>query len=114
MLRLLLAFVAASLSACASKPCAERIVAGHAGEFGLDRAVLTSLDRPWSSTRTLEGVALNSPLAFEGLCPGRYVVSVRDVVGNEVSTYRRVGWLRWRGATQGRLAAPRATQAASP
>lgn len=98
---------ASLLSACASAPCRETVVAGHAGEFGLDRAVLTSLDRPWSSTRTLEGVALNSPLAFENLCPGRYVVTVRDVVGNEASTYRRVGWLEWRGRTQGRLAGPR-------
>lgn len=107
MRRLLTLAAASLLAACATAPCEETIVAGHAGEFGLDRAVLTSLDRPWSSTRTLEGVALNSPLAFEGLCPGRYIVSVRDVVGNEESTYRRVGWLRWRGRTQGRLAGPR-------
>lgn len=109
-----LLFVVASallVGGCASAPCRETIVAGHAGEFGLERAVLTSLDRPWSSTRTLEGVALNTPLAFEGLCPGRYVVSVRDVVGNEESTYRRVGWLRWRGRTQGRLAGPRGERA---
>lgn len=114
MRRLFLAFAAAALSACAAAPCREAIVAGHQGEFGLDRAVLTSLDRPWSSTRTLEGVALNSPLAFEELCPGRYVVTVHDVVGNAASTYRRVGWLRWRGPTQGRLAAPREAQAGSP
>lgn len=108
-----LVLAAALLAACASAPCRERIVAGHQGEFGLERAVLTSLDRPWSSTRTLEGVALNSPLAFEGLCPGRYIVSVRDVVGNEASTYRRVGWLRWSGRTQGRLAGPRGEGAAA-
>lgn len=95
------------LAACASAPCREAIVAGHQGEFGLDRAVLTSLDRPWSSTRTLEGVALNTPLAFRDLCPGRYSLTVRDVVGNEASTYRRVGWLDWTRPTQGRLAGPR-------
>lgn len=95
------------LSACASPPCREVIVAGHQGEFGLDRAVLTSLDRAWSSTRTLEGVAVNSPVAFRELCPGRYTLTVRDVVGNEQSTYRRVGWFEWAGRASGRLAGPR-------
>lgn len=114
MRRLFLASAVVALSACASAPCRESVVAGHQHEFGLDRAVLTSLDRPWSSTRTLEGVALNSPLAFGNLCPGRYVVTVHDVVGNAASTYRRVGWLRWRGTTQGRLAAPREAQAGTP
>jgi hypothetical protein len=114
MRRFFFAVVGCALCACASAPCKESVVAGHQGEFGLDRAVITSLDRPWSSTRTLEGVALNSPLAFQDLCPGRYVVSVHDVVGNSASTYRRVGWLRWRGQTQGRLAAPREAQAGAP
>lgn len=107
MRRLFLAVAAAALTACASAPCRETVVAGHQGEFGLDAAVLTSLDRPWSSTRTLEGVALNTPLAFRHLCPGRYKLTVRDVVGNEATTYKRVGWLEWSGTTQGRLAGPR-------
>lgn len=108
MFRRYLSFVAILAgSACAAAPCREAIVAGHQGEFGLDAAVLTSLDRPWSSTRTLEGVALNTPLAFRHLCPGRYKLTVRDVVGNEATTYKRVGWLEWSGTTQGRLAGPR-------
>jgi hypothetical protein len=102
-------FLAAVLACgCASaRPCRETVTAGLMDETGLDRAVLTALDRPYSSTRTLEGVVLKSTVTFEGVCPGRYALTVYDLAGNAATARKRVGRGEWTGATRGRLAWPR-------